>query len=97
MRKFDNLYYSSNIIETAISSRMKLVWHGREVKCTENFGGRPEGKNPLRRPKRRWEDSINMDLKEIGGDMNWIYLARDRDHRGGSCEHGDELLFFIKY
>jgi hypothetical protein len=39
--------------------------------------GRPEGRRPLGRPRRRWD---NIDLREIGfGDVDWIYLARDRD------------------
>jgi hypothetical protein len=41
--------------------------------------GRPEGKRPLGRPRRRWEDNIKMDLREIGIDgANWIQLAQDR-------------------
>jgi hypothetical protein len=41
--------------------------------------GRPEGKRPLGRPRRRWEDNIKMDLSEIGIDgENWIQLAEDR-------------------
>jgi hypothetical protein len=41
--------------------------------------GRPEGKRPLGRPKRRWEDNIKMDLREIGIDeANWIRLPQDR-------------------
>jgi hypothetical protein len=41
--------------------------------------GRPEGKRPLGRPRRRWEDNIKMDLREIGIDgENWILLAQDR-------------------
>jgi hypothetical protein len=41
--------------------------------------GRPESKRPLRRPRRRWEDNIKMDLREIGIDgANWIRLAQDR-------------------
>jgi hypothetical protein len=40
---------------------------------------RPEGKRPLGRPRRRWEDNIKMDLREIGIDgANWIRLAQDR-------------------
>jgi hypothetical protein len=41
--------------------------------------GRPEGKRPLGRPRRRWEDNIKMDLMEIGiNGVNWIQLAEDR-------------------
>jgi hypothetical protein len=41
--------------------------------------GRPEGKRPLGRPRRRWEDNIKMDLREIGIDVaNWIRLAQVR-------------------
>jgi len=37
------------------------------------FVGKPEGKRPLERPRRRWEDNIQMDLQEVGcGDMDWI-------------------------
>jgi hypothetical protein len=40
--------------------------------------GRPEGKRPLGRPRRRWEDNIKLDLREIGIDRaNWIRLAQD--------------------
>ena len=42
--------------------------------------GKSEGKRPLRRPKRRWEDSIKMYLQEVGcGGMDWIELVQDRD------------------
>jgi hypothetical protein len=42
--------------------------------------GEPEGKKPLARPRRRWVDSIRMDLGEVGrGDVDWIGLAQDRN------------------
>jgi hypothetical protein len=41
--------------------------------------GKLEGKRPLGRPRRRWEDNIRMDLREICGRMDWIDLAQDRD------------------
>jgi len=45
--------------------------------------GKPEGKRPLGRPRRRWEDNIKMELQELGfGGIDWIELAQDRD-RGG--------------
>jgi hypothetical protein len=41
---------------------------------------KPEGKRPIGRPRRRWEDNITMDLQKAGcEDMNWIELAQDRD------------------
>ena len=42
--------------------------------------GKPEGKRPLGRPRRRWEDNIKTDHREVGhGDMDWIELAQGRD------------------
>jgi hypothetical protein len=42
--------------------------------------GKPEGKRPLERPRRRWVDNIKMDLREVGWDgRDWIDLAQDRD------------------
>jgi hypothetical protein len=41
---------------------------------------KPEGRRPLGRPRRKWEDNIKMDLREIGfEDVDWIRLAHDRD------------------
>jgi hypothetical protein len=53
---------------------------GEERKAYKVLVGKPEGKRPLGRPRRRWEDRIRMDLREIGlGGMDWIRLAQDRD------------------
>jgi hypothetical protein len=42
--------------------------------------GKPEGKRPLGRPRRRWVDNIRMDLQEVGcGNMDWIGLAQNTD------------------
>ena len=42
--------------------------------------GKPEGKRPLGRPRRRWEDNIKMDLQDVGyGGIDWIELALDKD------------------
>jgi hypothetical protein len=41
--------------------------------------GRPEGRRPLRRPRRRWEDNIKMNRQDEGWGMDWIELAQDRD------------------
>jgi hypothetical protein len=55
--------------------------------------GKPEGKRPPGRPRRRWEDNIKMDLQEVGcGGMDWIELAQDRD----TYECGNEPSGSIK-
>ena len=42
--------------------------------------GKPDGRRPLGRPRRKWEDNIKLDLQEVGcAGMDWIDLARDRD------------------
>jgi hypothetical protein len=53
---------------------------GEERKVYKVLVGKPEGKRPLGRPKRSWEDGIRMDLREIGlGGVVWIRLSQDRD------------------
>ena len=52
--------------------------------------GKPEAKRPLGRPRRRWEDNIQMDLQEVGGSCgDWMELAQDRD-RWRACGYGEE-------
>jgi hypothetical protein len=53
------------------------MWEGRGM--YRILVGKPDGRRPLGRPRRRWDDNIKMDLQEVGcGDMDWIELARDR-------------------
>jgi hypothetical protein len=53
---------------------------GEERKVYTVLVGKPEGKRPLGRPRRRWEDGIRMDLRDIGlRGVDWIRLAQDRD------------------
>ena len=68
------------------SRRMRWAWHvvrmGEERGLYRVLVGKPEGRRPLGRPKRRWVDNIRMDLQEVGcGYMDWIGLAQDRDRR----------------
>jgi hypothetical protein len=56
------------------------MWHAWESNLCRVLVGKPEGKRPLGRPRRRWEDEIRMDLREISwGSVEWIQLAQDRD------------------
>ena len=80
---FKDLYCSPNIFRVIKSRRMR--WAGHVARMGERRGvyrvlvGKPEGKRPLGRPRRRWEDNIKMDLQKVGcGGMYWIELARDR-------------------
>ena len=58
--------------------------------------GKPEGRRPLGRPRRRWVYNIRMDIKEVGcGYMDWIGLAQDRD-RWRSFECGNERSGSVK-
>jgi hypothetical protein len=82
-----NLYSSPDIIRQVKSRRMRWACHiarmGEERKAYKVLVGKPEGKRPLGRPRRRWEDGIRMDLREIGlGGVGWIRLAQDRDRWG---------------
>jgi hypothetical protein len=64
------LYSSPNIIRQIKSRRLRCVGcvagMGEERNVCNGFTGKPEGKRPLGRPRRRWENGIRMDLKEIG-------------------------------
>jgi hypothetical protein len=82
--ELNDLYYTPNIIPTIKSKRMR--WAERIVRMGERrviyrvLVGKPEGKRPLGRPRRKWEDDIKMDLQEVGWrDMNWIDLTKNRD------------------
>jgi hypothetical protein len=56
------------------------MWHACERNVYRVLMVKPEGKRPLGRPRRRWEDGIRMDLREIGwGSVDWIQLAQNRD------------------
>jgi hypothetical protein len=79
-----DLYSSPSVIRTIKSRR--VWWAGHVARMGEKRNayvlsvGKPEGKIPLRRPRRRWADNIKMDILEIGsGGVDWISLAQDRD------------------
>jgi hypothetical protein len=69
-----------------IDKSRRLRWAGHVARMGERRGayralvGKPEGRRPQGRPRRRWEDNIKMDLREVGwGGMDWINLAQGRD------------------
>ncbi|KAJ4428332.1 hypothetical protein ANN_24351 [Periplaneta americana] len=81
------LYSSPDIIRNIKTRRLR--WEGHVARMGESRNayrvlvGRPEGKRPLGRPRRRWEDNIKMDVREVGyDDRDWINLAQDRTNVG---------------
>jgi len=82
--ELNDLYCSPNIVRVIKSRRMRWAGHvvrmGEEREVYRVLVGKPEGKRPLGRPRRRWVDNTRMDLQEVGcGYMDWIGLAQDRD------------------
>jgi hypothetical protein len=82
--ELNDLYSLPNLLRVIKSRRMR--WEGYVARMGEGrvvyrvLGGKPEGKRPLGKPRRRWEDNIRMDLQEVGcGCEDWIGLAQDRD------------------
>jgi hypothetical protein len=82
--ELNDLYSLPNIVRVVKSRRM--VWAGHVARMGEERGvhrvlvGKPEGKRPLGRPRRRWEDNIKMDVQEVGGVRgDWMELAQDRN------------------
>ncbi|KAJ4436886.1 hypothetical protein ANN_17018 [Periplaneta americana] len=78
------LYSSPDIIRNIKFRRLRWAGHVARMGESRNayrvLVGRPEGKRPLGRPRRRWEDNIKMDLREVRyDDRDWINLAQDRD------------------
>jgi len=63
----------------------RMRWAGHVARMGEGRGvhrglvGKPKGKWPFGRPRRRWEENIKMDLREVGGGGYWMELAQDRD------------------
>jgi hypothetical protein len=75
---------SPNIVRVIKSRRVRRAGHvahiGDKRGVYKILVGKPWGKRPLGRPRRRWEDDIKMDIQEVGcGSMDWIELAQDRD------------------
>jgi hypothetical protein len=83
-KELRDLYSSPSIIRIIKSRRMRWAGHVARMGGKRNayrlLLGKPEGKRPLGRPRRRWVDNIKIDLLEIGwGGVDWMVLAQDRD------------------
>jgi hypothetical protein len=82
--ELNDLYSSPNIVRVTKSIIMR--WAGHVARMGERRGvyrvliGKPEGKRPLVRPRRRWDDNIKMDLQKVACEgTDWISRAQDRD------------------
>ena len=74
------MYRSSNIVRVIESRRLRSARHVARMEDGEAFKN-ATGKRLLGSPRRRWEDNIRMDLKEIGiNTRNWVDSARDRNY-----------------
>jgi hypothetical protein len=87
-KELHDLYCSPNTCIIIMKSR-RIRWAGYVAGMGEKRNayrllvGKPEGRRPLGRPRRRWLDNIRMDLVEVGwGDVDWIGLVQDRDRWG---------------
>ena len=78
------LYSSTNIVRVIKSRRMRRAVHVASMReergACRVLVGKPEGKRPMERPRRKWVDNIRIDLQDVGcGYVVWIGLAQDRD------------------
>ena len=90
--ELSDLYSLPNIVQVVKSRKMRWAGHvahmgeGRQVHRV--LVGKPEGKRPLGRPRRRWDDNIKMDLWEVGARTGWSWLRIGTG--GGHLWYGDE-------
>ena len=82
--ELNDLYCSPNIVRVIKSRRMRWAGHvahiGEEREVYRVLVGKPEGKRPLWRPRRRWGHNIRMHFQEVRcGYVDWIGMAQDRD------------------
>ena len=82
--ELNDLYSLPNVVRVVKSRRMR--WAGYVARMGEDseghwmLVGKPEGRRPLARSRRRWEDNIKMDFQKVGGGHgDWMELAQDRD------------------
>jgi len=78
--ELNDLYSSPNIVRVMTLRRMRWAWHvarmGERRRVYRVLVEKPEGKRPLRRPRRRWKGNIKMDIQEVGcEDIDWMELG----------------------
>ena len=79
-------HFCHQYVECAVIKTRRMRWPGHVARMGEGIGvyrvlvWKPEGRRLLGRPRRRWEDNIRMDLREVGcGCVDWMELAQNRD------------------
>ena len=99
--ELSDCYSSPNFVRVSKSRIMK--WVGHVTRMGERRGvcrvlvKKPEGKRPLGRLRRSWEDNIKMYLHEVGcGGLDWVELAENGYRWRGSCERGNEPSGAVK-
>ena len=83
----NDVYFLPSIVRVIKSRRLRLAGHVAHERrgVYRVLLRKPEGKRPLGRPRRRWENNVKVDLQEIGwGGMVWIAMPLDRDKWGGA-------------
>jgi hypothetical protein len=95
------LHFSPNIIRTMKSRRVR--WAGHVARMGERRGAygalvwKPEGRRPLERPRRRWENNIKVDLSEVGWGHRLDRSGSGEEQVVGFCEYGDDPSGFMKF
>jgi len=87
-KELNDLYSSPSIVRVIKSRRMRWAEHvacmGEDRGVYRVLVGKPEGKRPLGRPRRRWEDNIKMDLQEVGcggiPESGWLWIGTSGGH-----------------
>jgi hypothetical protein len=82
--KLNDLYFSPTILRVIKSKRMRCSTYGGGERCVQGFGGKPEGKRPVGRPRRRWDDNIKWIIRKwnvgIWTGSSWLRIETGGGH-----------------